>query len=289
MGTPDYFAASKYSLDMVRMEIKAAPDDLGRIQNLLDTCELIPGPACIEKCTTYTTNKVGGYRFLWQYETKESGLAVGMAHIAGNGKTDAGTGFIEFNPNKVANAAAAIIDRLVMHVRVRFRPVRYDLAIDYPIERDTVRLMKDGRKYSCEISDSMTEYLGQRNKPGRVKVYDKQAESNLLKPVTRVELTCDAEWTVEQVMAQLPRVFDYSADWGDLHLSAANKTLAIAIRALEGYGEVPEPWLRMVSSTVRTRIRRALASGNELRYRPDLIEKIIEQVAAWATGERCSC
>ena len=76
-----------------------------------------------------------------------------------------------------------------------------------PAWGDAVRTLKDGRNYEAHISGALTEYLGQRNKPGRVKVYDKTAEAGLDDPLTRVELTVDATWSAEKIMEQLPTVF----------------------------------------------------------------------------------
>ncbi|GFP78563.1 hypothetical protein bsdtw1_04800 [Clostridium fungisolvens] len=73
--------------------------------------------------------------------------------------------------------------------------VRYDLAIDYPILRSSCHLLKDNRKY-CDIRNSLedrTEYLGTRSHHGRVKLYNKMIESNLDYPLTRLELTIDAD------------------------------------------------------------------------------------------------
>ena len=58
------------------------------------------------------------------------------------------------------------------------KPVRFDLAIDLPVARDKVYLIKDKRVYE-EYSYSAinkTQHLGVRNNYGRVKVYNKALE-----------------------------------------------------------------------------------------------------------------
>lgn len=103
----------------------------------------------------------------------------------------------------------------------RVELIRYDISIDIPVERQFVTLNKDMRKYTklwvTDVEDSYnqilqdmekkqisykievkskdlsncTEYLGQRNKGGFVKLYNKQIESNLTYPLTRLEITLD--------------------------------------------------------------------------------------------------
>ena len=93
-----------------------------------------------------------------------------MDWIDGKAKTHENVGFIEYNPNKVGKEGNAIVDQIRDHCS-GLEVVRYDLAIDYPIARETVRLIKDKRKYGCELSDAFTEYLGRRNKVGRVNCF----------------------------------------------------------------------------------------------------------------------
>lgn len=267
---------SVYSIDMIRLSIRTRPEDIDEIRKALDKWVL---PF---RVNTFTSNRVGGYRFLWVYDFEDSTVSVGYAHIDGSGKTDAGLGFVEYNPNKVGEQGAALV-RYLIGYGVEVVPVRYDMAIDFPIMRDTVRVVKDGRKYGCEISDSMTEYLGQRNKPGRVKVYDKSAEAGLCEPLTRVELTCAAEWDVEGVKAKLPCVYSFNFDAGGL--SRVTRAFAVAVMALVEKGDVAETWMRLVGSKTATKIRRALRSGVLVRYDDSCIENIVGRVCRW--GDEC--
>lgn len=103
-------------------------------------------------------------------------------------------GVVDFNPNKVGEdyVFKKFMERLT---EFTYRRVidRWDLAIDIPVERSLVRLIKDRRDYSTYDSGggNFTEYLGQRNKCMRVKLYNKSAESGLDVPLTRLEITCD--------------------------------------------------------------------------------------------------
>lgn len=66
--------------------------------------------------------------------------------------------------------------------------------------------------YKSVISNGITEYLGVKNTPGYVKVYDKAAEMNLSGVLTRIELTCDGEWDAGQVVAHWPQVHAWHSD-----------------------------------------------------------------------------
>ena len=84
---------------------------------------------------------------------------------------------------------------------VKARLKRFDLAYDIPVSRYDCRLSKDRRMYKSVISNGITEYLGVKNTPAYVKVYDKAAELHLdtdKVQLTRIEMTCDGEWTAEQ-------------------------------------------------------------------------------------------
>ena len=78
---------------------------------------------------------------------------------------------------------------------------RFDFAVDIAVERENVRLIKDGRVYSMrEHGKAWTEYLGaQASHIGRVKLYNKQAEARLSYPLTRLEVTLDPSTPYEKL------------------------------------------------------------------------------------------
>lgn len=103
---------------------------------------------------------------------------------------------LEFNPNKTANHAAFrdVLGYLntrcsKMHTAIR----RFDLAVDVPVARSDVTLLKDRRVYSERRHGAeWTQYLGAKSSTvGRVKLYNKQAEAKLPHPLTRLEITID--------------------------------------------------------------------------------------------------
>lgn len=103
--------------------------------------------------------------------------------------------FVDFNPNKVCSFLQFWDDlQFLKSLIPLFSIVRVDIAVDIPIPRDRVFLRKDNRLYSLKqySNSNKTEYLGIRNTVGRVKLYNKQIESSLNYPLTRVEVTIDS-------------------------------------------------------------------------------------------------
>lgn len=275
----DELHGALYSIDNLRFRLSASPS---KMQEIMDALDRYDGGT--DDLTTYSQGKrIGGYRWLWQWRYDAHGgkagektsVVVGYGFVKGNGATDEGAGFIEFNPNKVADKGFELLHYLDM-LEVRHVLVKYDLAIDYPVKRDKLRMIKDGRKYGCEISDSMTEYLGQRNKPGRVKLYDKAAERGIVGCLSRVELTCDGSWSVEQVMAHLPKVYNYQVD---LYRSLKGVTLAfaIALKVFLDRGDSLEPWLRLVDVRTRAKLRKVLSQGFTLQYDEWAVQNQLKQ------------
>lgn len=144
-----------------------------------------------------SSHSAGKWRFFYYIKNQEGySVRVGVCFINPNGKNDAHAGFVEFNPNKCEELGLEVIHK-IQDFKGKFKLKRFDLAVDFPYNRHNLRLIKDKRRCEFIASNSVTEYLGQRENPGRVKLYDKTAElkkagvldMNLL--VSRVELTCD--------------------------------------------------------------------------------------------------
>ena len=128
------------------------------------------------------TSKIrpGGWYELWSFDLGDSSVALGIGFMEPSCKVNMNRGFIEFNPNKVAGDKRfwRLLEKLapcVSHARLK----RFDLAYDLPTSRLDCRLSKDRRMYKSVISNGITEYLGVKNTPGYVKVYDKAAEMHL--------------------------------------------------------------------------------------------------------------
>ena len=120
------------------------------------------------------------------------GIGFNGSHI------DKDTCFIEFNPNKTMQLVQPFLDFIKEHTHI-LSFVRCDMAIDIPIHKNMITISKDSRKlsriyrYDLHSKDlnNATEYLGCRSNNGFVKLYNKQIESNLTYPLTRLEITLD--------------------------------------------------------------------------------------------------
>ena len=144
-------------------------------------------------------------------------LGLGFNSATNQGKT---TCFIEFNPNKTMSNyfVQPFLDFIKLHCH-NIDVVRYDIAFDIPLPRELFALVKDRRKYkkiySLELNNKdmsdFTEYLGVRSNNGYVKLYNKQIESDLDSPLTRLEITLD-KLEYNNLIAEMPtlNIFTYN-------------------------------------------------------------------------------
>lgn len=282
-GIVDLVSGSIYSCDMVRVEVRC---QLSQVNSVL-TCGDVVRSWTDEELSDEPnywgeSTKTGSYRHLWTFPFGDSSISFGMGHIDGNRRTRAEIGFVEGNPNKVRKPLEDLLRHLLL-IGCRLRLVRWDLAIDYPVDRADVRLLKDGRKYECQISRAFTEYLGQRNKPGRVKVYDKQQEAGLDRACTRVELTCDGEWGAEEIIAHLPICPTISSVSNGL--TSTGKTVAMLLAAyVRETGAPVEPWLQSLSKNTRSKYRKLMASAETLRYDSGCISRALDNASDYVKG-----
>lgn len=129
---------------------------------------------------------------------------------------------LEFNPNKVAfDFSFWRVLYLLLSLSSGFphadMPLirHFDLAIDYPVSRSCCTLVKDGRTYGeyCNSVEDRTQTLGKHNHHGFIKLYNKQIESKLPIPLTRLELTVDYDKRLyddfEQIFPKVYFIDDY--------------------------------------------------------------------------------
>jgi len=267
------------SLDMVRLKLRFRGDVAGtefdeRAEKLPLICEYQSWVARV---------KPGGWRCLHTFVFGESSATVGIGLMGKSCSIDMSVGFLEFNPNKLADSAEflKLLDVLSGYVSDASL-VRYDLAVDLRTPRRDYRLAKDGRKYSCELSGSLTEYLGRRNAGGFVKVYDKQAESGLPSPLTRVELTCDGSWSVQKVSEKWPCVYRLAEhpDASGLTRMGAAYLRLLSRTAHETLDSV-EPELAQFSEHTRRKYREALMQS-VVPFPADGAVAVLLQAVEWA-------
>lgn len=149
-------------------------------------------------------------------------------------KTNWGRVRIEFNPNKVAlhSAFREVLALLNTSSRAMHTAVtRFDLAIDLPVLRENVFLVKDNRLYlERRHGQEWTQYLGKKSNIGHVKLYNKQIESKLSHPLTRLELTLDPYAFYEDI--NMPTVYfikDLQMTFDDMKLTDTERSILEAI------------------------------------------------------------
>lgn len=188
------------SVDMVTADYSvgnpASRDELARILDGLPIRYAV-------QTTRWETFRIGRFRCNYTIMFRDgSSFYVGLALNAA--KTLWPRCRLEFNPNKVARHAAflSLLGWLNDHSSHVFRSIcRFDLAVDIPIDRHNVRLVKDRRVYSERRHGvEWSEYLGPKSSTvGRCKLYNKTAEAKLGYPLTRLELTLDPETPFAEV------------------------------------------------------------------------------------------
>lgn len=155
----------------------------------------------------WETRKDYKYRHLLTVKTELSSITIGFGWNS-NGKTDMSKGYVEFNPNKVCDTPQFEFVMKCLRMACKHMILsRYDLAIDFPVNRSYLGIVKDSRKYAyemCSLEDK-TEYLGQRNKVGRVKLYNKTKEAKLDYELTRLEITA-GQCSLRELQSMLPCV-----------------------------------------------------------------------------------
>jgi len=190
--------------------------------------------------THWLSSKVGSFRdqFTVAFDDGSSfWLGVGLQQ----GSFSRNRVRLEFNPNKIAHFSVfrSILALLNGNSSPRLTNVRrFDLAVDFPVLRENAFLCKDLRKKTT-IDDgggNKTEYLGVGQNHGRIKLYNKQAESKLSYPLTRLELTLDPEVPYEEI--RFPKMYfirDLQMAFDECKLDATARFILGAL--LQGYGD----------------------------------------------------
>lgn len=122
---------------------------------------------------------------------------------------------LEFNPAKLfACHEFCNLHRHLISAAIHVDVKKFDLAIDIPVPREDCFMFKDQRVESMrKYSESnKTNYLGLRGDHGNVKLYNKQLESNLPYPLTRLEITMDYEHITElEFQSVFPKVLFFDS------------------------------------------------------------------------------
>lgn len=188
----------------------------------------------LEDYVVRRTSRTFKYRGKYGYKTT---LEVHIRYDENSGSNQC---FLECNPNKAFHDKRCLLDiQYLLSNSSQFSVKSYDIAVDIPVQRKLVTLRKDRRAMITHFASAVagTVYLGkERNAIGRVKLYDKQKESKLLSPMTRVEITLgnplSENWEAELLKA-LPKVyirrFDQIPDFQGEKLSSTDMVLIHAL------------------------------------------------------------
>lgn len=223
----------KYSLDMVRVNIDFG-HNLHEFNNFIQHISTYRED--ILKVKHYDCFRNYGYRHLWTVSDIQLGhsVSIGLDFL---GTADSRhKGFIEFNPNKceTVDSLHDFIGKIFL-LTVDRELIRYDLALDIPLDRMLCKLVRKGRKgyQYIDSGNGVTEYLGQRNASGFIKLYDKTKESNLSYPLTRLEITLSKS---DDIKNMFPSVRLNNAQIGletDSDLDSTDKVLVALLRQAE--------------------------------------------------------
>lgn len=222
----------------------------------------------------------------------ESSITIGYGFNLG-GKCDWKLGFLDFNPAKTyPSPELRYLYKLLGNIGELEREiVRWDFATDYPVSRECLALVKDGRNYQSVISRSFTEYLGTKHKNGYVKLYDKRQElieqgKEQIEPLTRLEITLEEKpgrkfWTGENgkeiPLDEWPRVLYVPDEVPDLNCGMLRLLMLSWTHGVE-----LEVALQGVSKNSRTRYRNAIEDMCGRIYPSTDFDECRKDALAWA-------
>lgn len=206
----------------------------------------------------YPSYKPYKYRHLWAVKILDDDTSFSMGLDLGRNAEDKNNGFIEFNPNKCHNNKAfnEFWDDYRSFTVTRSL-VRYDMAIDIPIRRGLVKLIKDGKKMYqlIEKDDGITEYQGGRSHEGYVKLYDKTKENDLDYDCTRVEITLNKNTDIEKVFPIIHMMDEQMAFNFMDELTGTDRVLVMLLQAVDE----PMFYYKQLGYRVRKKIEPYLA------------------------------
>lgn len=227
----------------------------------------------------WESRKMGSFRDQFTFELdggRSFWLGVGLNSPTG---LDARKCRLEFNPNKVGASRALRWVFNLLYDRSKGPTVkRWDLAVDLPQPREDLELVKDGRLYEehRKSASDRTQYLGERNAPGRVKLYNKTREAALTEDVTRMEITlagddCDVTRARElwPRVLKLPRQLQI--------LGALNETDRFIVKTLLG---APDR-VGELSRRKREKLEPLLQQGGTVVFDTAAYRRVLQELRRW--------
>ena len=198
-----YKMTEKFLTDLRRLEIHSSVDTA-----VFDR----PFDFVLHSLGFYQSNKIGSYynNFnikLVNYNGFEASCYLGVVL---NSSERLEHWKFEFNPNKVFPSPyiLKIFDLLRLYTVPRTVKLKsWDLAIDIPLNRLNVSLVRDKRMYQLITKSALdrTEYLGARHSDGFCKLYNKTIESKLDTDITRFEMSL-SKTRFTDVISKMPKL-----------------------------------------------------------------------------------
>lgn len=151
---------------------------------------------------------------------------------------------------------------------------KHDYAIDVPLEPGNVKVYGSRKEPGLHKG---TRYWGQRNKHGYLKVYDKQKESGLELPCTRIEHTmCNNE----PVSFESVYITKFEGIEDDLSsLDGVNKAIVDMIILLKRHNEDYEDCIKDLNYRRRKKIEPFIAGNSErLLYDETIHKRLIDAI-----------
>lgn len=229
------------------------------------------------------------YRFPCEksyYDSFGNKIATVSMKFINNSKERLRCGIIEFNPNKCHEHEHIIDDvRTILSLAESYHFESLDFAIDIPIDKMLVHLLKDKRAqliYKAS-KDCSTEYLGKkRNDPGHVKLYNKSRESGLSTPWTRIEITVGdpslPDWGQKLYDNWLPKVTFFDPKGlipQDIQLNDTEKVL---LELLQYNPEKSVHWKRLGRKEKAKLEPLVFADQKYLEYNFDAINQVVQDM-----------
>lgn len=267
------------SVDNIVADFAVTPKTMETLGTLLDGLSI----KYAVQVTYWFSGKIGSFKHNFKIQMQD-GSSFWLGCVLNAGKP-VNRVRLDANPNKVAQHQAfqTVLSFLIQHTRLHRRTVkRFDLAVDIPVERSDVFLVKDNRAYlERRHGREYTQYLGAKSSTaGRVKLYNKQIEAKLDYPLTRLELTLNPEARFEDV--KFPAVYyitTMQTSLDELKITDTERFIIGAI--LQGYGAVTD-----LGRKTRAKITRLLADYvKEVKISPQDYEEILRQVRGYVTDQ----
>ena len=191
-----------YSVDMIRIHFEMKDTSMSNLHKIIENNF---------RYEYFSSYGAFSYRNLFTINLSNGGVVSIGTSLNGLKSADFKRCFIEFNPNKClpSNEFYNLYGFIVQYSIDLFLS-RFDFAIDIPLPRQNFILVKDQRIYKVVAKSLKTgnysEYLGERNKNGYVKLYNKKHESGLDYELTRLEITLDS-FDYELCKKAMPKVY----------------------------------------------------------------------------------